>query len=164
MEIIPNPLIETGENDAVPEEKTPLQMAQEAHEGASVGWVKRELEQHGKRCPSIRVMRSFRAYLLIGAGFISCASILGTVTIRAEMRADRLEIKDEFRSILREEIGGKLAALAPVITPPITSVAAASTPAPVVAPSAVNITPRRQLPPSRARLTLPPINFVQAAQ
>lgn len=164
MDFIPPALVETGESDAVPEEKTPMQMANEAHESASVGWVKREMEQHGKRCPAIKNLRSLRAYILVGAGFILSASMWGTVTIQASLRADRLELKDEFRSIIREEIGKVAVAEppipAPLIYPPIT-------PAIVPATKPRRITPTAQASasttPAGARF-VNPLHYLQGVQ
>jgi hypothetical protein len=164
MDIIPPALIETGESDAAPEEKTPLQMASESRESASVAWVKYELEKHGKHCPALRNIRSLRAYLLIGIGFILSASMWGTVTIQASLRADRLELKDEFRSIIREEIG-KVAIADPPIPSPLVY--------PPVTPAIVPATkPRRSSPATQASASVSPagarfanpLHYLQAVQ
>lgn len=165
MAIIPPALVETGESEAVPEEKTPEQMAHESHETASVGWVKREFDVHGKRCPALKNLRSLRAWFLVGSGFILSASILGTVTIQASLRADRLELKDEFRTIIREEIGKVAtapdeAAPAPLVYPPVT---------PAVQPQPKN---RKNAGTSHANASvapggahwLNPLNYLQAIQ
>ena len=164
MDIIPPALVETGESDAIPEEKTPLQMAQEAHEAASVGWVKRELEQHGKHCPALRNLRSLRAWYLVGAGFIFSASMFGTVTIKSSLKADRLELKDEFREILRAELA-KVA----INEAPAPQVIATSPVVPPVTPAPVSQPKPRKAASSTATggggfHWLNPLNYVQASQ
>lgn len=165
MDIIPPALIETGENDAAPEEKTPLQMANEAHQKATVLWVKDQLSEHGRHCPALKNIRSLRAYLLIGIGFVLSASMWGTVTIQASLRADRLELKDEFREILRTELA-KVAMNDDALPSPMASPSVPpSSPALVSQPKPRKLASRASAsPPTAGARWLNPLNYVQASQ
>lgn len=168
MDIIPSALVETGENDSVPDDKTPTQIAEEALQPATTGWTKREIaisdEKHRKACPAIRGMRTLRAYILVGLGFVLSASILGTVTIQASLRADRLELKDEFREILRAELA-KVAMNDPLPSPLASPSVPPSSPALISQPRPRKLASRASAsPPTASARWLNPLNYVQAAQ
>lgn len=164
MSLLPPQLVDTGESEAVPEEKTPSQIAAEADEVATVGYVKAEGERkmgiHVKSCPAMRNMRTLRTWLLVISGAGAAASVLGTVAIKAELRADRAEIKAELRTIIRQEVGDKLAALD---SPRGMPAKVAETVQDVTPLRRIELPPRRlTTPPSRSRLLVYPDRFVQA--
>lgn len=97
---IPNPLKETGENEAV-EDGTPLpeDLEKDAKTPATVAYVKRMMKQHRQTCPAIRRLRRWAMFASFALGGLLVLNGLGLVFGKSWIRE---AVRDGVRAELKD--------------------------------------------------------------
>jgi len=113
---------EQEQNSSEPE-TTPVVLAKEAEEPASVAYVKRELNRklasHRGDCDATRAIRKWRLWIAAGIG-------AALVVQFGWLMAGRAIIRETVRDVVREELAGRTVARQPAMVPSIISTATAA--------------------------------------
>jgi hypothetical protein len=103
MNLLPDLLKDTGETDAAPEpECSPEELAHDAHETATVAWVKRYVCHTCSLCWAKAWVRRWRIVFIFGLGVMTAAQVGGAMWIRSMIEARDAILERTMRRTIRE--------------------------------------------------------------
>lgn len=103
MSLLADLLKDTSENTASPDhERSPEELAHDAHETATVAWVKRYVRHTCSLCWAKAWVRRWRLIFVFGMGVVAAAQVGGALWLRSMIESRDALLERTMRRTIRE--------------------------------------------------------------